>query len=67
VASQTLCAGSATQAVTFTSPVAGTTFSWTNSNTAIGLAASGGGDIASFLAQNNTANPTIAGTITVTP
>jgi len=66
VANQTICAGTATTAVTFGSPTTGTTFTWTNSNTAIGLAASGTGNIASFTATNTGLAP-ISGTITVTP
>ncbi|MBK6378921.1 MAG: hypothetical protein IPF72_03950 [Chitinophagaceae bacterium] len=66
VANQTVCNGSATAAINFSSPTAGTTFSWTNNNTAIGLGASGNGNIASFTATNATAAP-IVGTITVTP
>ena len=65
VANQVLCAGSSTAAVTFTGNVLATTFSWTNSNTAIGLAASGTGNIPSFVATNTT-NAPISGTITVT-
>src|SRR5690606_30619043 len=42
------------------------TYNWTNNNTAIGLSASGAGDIASFTATNNTSAP-ITATITVTP
>ncbi len=64
-ADQTICAGGPTNAVNFTG-TAGTTFNWTNSNTTIGLAASGTGNIASFTAINVTAAP-IASTITVTP
>ena len=41
-------------------------FHWTNDNTAIGLAASGTGNIASFIATNTT-DTTISATITVTP
>ena len=41
------------------------TYNWTNDNTAIGLAASGTGDIPSFTATNNT-TAQITGTITVT-
>ncbi|WP_165917313.1 T9SS type A sorting domain-containing protein [Flaviaesturariibacter aridisoli] len=68
IASQTVCAGTPTTAVAFTSPVANATFLWTNSNTAIGLAAAGGGTgIAPFTAQNNTASNSISGTLTVTP
>ncbi|MBK8522074.1 MAG: hypothetical protein IPL54_14805 [Chitinophagaceae bacterium] len=63
---QVLCNGSATAAVNFTGAVAGTVYSWTNSNTTIGLAASGTGNIASFTATNTTNIPQIA-TITVTP
>lgn len=64
--SQTLCAGQPTLPVNFTGPVAGTFFNWVNSNTQIGLAASGSGNIPSFIAQNNTLS-TITGTVTVTP
>ena len=42
-----LCAGSAVPAINFTANPAGS-ISWTNSNSAIGLAASGTGNIASF-------------------
>jgi hypothetical protein len=66
VANQTVCAGASTTAITFTSPVSGTTYTWTNNNTAIGLGASGSGNIASFTATNTTTAP-ITGTITVTP
>ncbi|RYY41770.1 MAG: hypothetical protein EOO08_01175 [Chitinophagaceae bacterium] len=51
---QALCAGSTTTPVEFLSTVAGTTVSWTNNNTAIGLNATGTGNIASFTALNNT-------------
>jgi hypothetical protein len=66
VPNQTLCNGQATAAVNFTGLVSGTTFSWTNSNTAIGLGASGTGNIPSFTATNAT-TAAISGTITVTP
>ncbi len=59
---QTACAGQQV-AVNFSSPSGNPTYNWTNSNTAIGLGASGSGNI-SFTAANP-ANPTI-GTITVT-
>jgi hypothetical protein len=56
-----------TVAVTsFTSTPAGGTFTWTNSNTAIGLAASGTGNVPQFTATN-TGTTTITATITVTP
>ncbi len=50
----------------FVSTPAGATFAWTNSNTAIGLAANGSGSLPSFTATNTTAS-SITGTITVTP
>ena len=43
-----------------------TTYSWTNSNTAIGLPGNGTGDILPFTAQNNGTDP-ITATIDVTP
>jgi subtilisin-like proprotein convertase family protein len=64
VASFPVCHNS-TAAVTFSGATTGTVYSWTNSNTAIGLAASGTGNI-SFTALNTTGAPVVA-TITVTP
>jgi large repetitive protein len=68
ITNQILCNGITTAAVTFSTNNSGgtTTYNWTNSNTAIGLAASGSGTINAFNATNNTANA-ISGTITVTP
>ena len=68
IQSQSVCVGSQTTAVSFASAfnVAGTTYLWTNSNTNIGLAASGTGDISSFIGTNTTSGP-ITGLITVTP
>jgi hypothetical protein len=58
--------GGAVPAINFTTvPLAATT-NWTNTNTSIGLGASGTGNIASFTGTNSTAAP-ISGTITVTP
>ena len=67
-ADQALCAGAATAAVNFTTNRTGgtTTYSWTNSNTSIGLAASGSGNIPSFTALNAGGSPVTA-TVTVTP
>ena len=67
----TLCAGSPTGTLTFGSSVTGTTYTWTNSNTAIGLAANGSAtsaspNIPSFIATNATSSP-ITATINVTP
>ena len=66
VGSQTVCNTVATAAVSFSGLVSGTTYSWTNSNTTIGLAAAGSGNIASFTGTNATSGIEVA-TITVTP
>ncbi|WP_276363155.1 PKD-like domain-containing protein [Daejeonella sp. H1SJ63] len=62
----TLCAGTSVDITAFSSSSAGTTFTWTNSNTSIGLAASGSGNLPAFTAINYTSAP-ISTTITVTP
>jgi gliding motility-associated-like protein len=51
---------------TLTGTHAGVIFNWTNSNTSIGLSASGTGNIPSFTAINK-GSITIKGTITITP
>jgi hypothetical protein len=66
VADVVYCNGATTAAINFTSPEAGTTYAWTNSNITIGLAASGTGPIPSFTATNAGTAPVVA-TITVTP
>ena len=66
VPSQTVCANTSVSAVTFSGGPAGTTYNWTNTNPAIGLAASGSGDIPSFTGTN-AGSAAITGTITVTP
>ncbi|MGN6214296.1 T9SS type A sorting domain-containing protein [Parafilimonas sp.] len=68
VDNQIVCHGSNTDAVNFSSPVSGgtVTYSWTNDNTSIGLAAGGNGNILSFTATNTGTAPATA-TITVTP
>ena len=67
-ASEVLCNGSSTTAVTFGTVNTGgtTTYAWTNNATSIGLAASGTGNIASFTAVNTGTLPVVA-TIVVTP
>lgn len=65
VTDQIVCAGNPVNAINFTGSIAGTTYSWTNSNPAIGLAASGTGNIAGYNAPSVT--NTEVGTITVTP
>ncbi|MFN8249958.1 MAG: PKD-like domain-containing protein [Ferruginibacter sp.] len=66
VASQVVCNNTATSAVNFSGLVSGTTYTWTNNNTTIGLAANGSGNIPSFTATNSGTTPVTA-TITVTP
>lgn len=53
IAPMTVCAGVATTKVSFISSLPGTTYTWTNSNPAIGLPASGTGDsVGSFIPVN---------------
>ncbi|MFB0903386.1 MAG: hypothetical protein QMB11_03310, partial [Nonlabens sp.] len=68
ITNQILCNGTSTNAVTFsTNNTGGTaTYSWSNSNTAIGLPATGSGNINIFNVTNSIASP-ISATITVTP
>ena len=68
IANQVLCNNTSTTAVSFSTPtlIGTTTYTWTNSNPSIGLAASGTGNIGSFTATNNT-NAAVTATVTVTP
>jgi trimeric autotransporter adhesin len=66
VTNQVVCNNASTTSVTFSGAVVGTVYNWTNDNTTIGLAASGAGNIASFVAINTGTTPVTA-TITVTP
>ncbi|MEI6679467.1 MAG: T9SS type A sorting domain-containing protein, partial [Mariniphaga sp.] len=68
ISGQVLCNGSATTAVNFGTVSAGgtTTYAWINSDTTIGLAANGSGDIGAFTAINTGTAPVTA-TIVVTP
>ena len=66
VANQVVCNNSLTAAINFTGAQPGTIFNWTNTNTSIGLAASGTGNIPSFTAIN-AGNVPVTATITVTP
>ena len=68
IANQILCNGTSISAVAFSTnnAVGTTTYSWINSNPAIGLAASGSGAISAFNVTNSSPSP-IIGTITVTP
>jgi gliding motility-associated-like protein len=65
VADQTVCSGNNFADINFTGTT-GTVYNWTNSNTAIGLAASGTGDILSFASTNST-SAQISSVITITP
>jgi gliding motility-associated-like protein len=65
VPSQVICRNRNTTAITFAGTNV-TTYTWTNNRTEIGLAASGTGNISSFVARNTTTAPIVA-TITVTP
>ena len=61
------CRGATVPAITFSgNTFPGGSYRWTNNNTAIGLAASGTGDIASFTATNTGTTPLTA-TISVYP
>ncbi|MEJ6797394.1 MAG: PKD domain-containing protein, partial [Crocinitomicaceae bacterium] len=63
---QVVCNNSQTADVFFSSLTAGTTFTWENDDTTIGLSSAGNGDILSFTATNTTNTPIVA-TITVIP
>jgi len=62
----TVCNGASVPASAFSSAPAGATFTWSNSNTAIGLAASGTGNTPVFTATNTSGSPVTA-TVSVTP
>jgi len=67
-ADQVVCNGFATTSVNFTTGNTGgvTTYTWTNDNPSIGLAADGSGDILTFITHNTGTEPVVA-TIVVTP
>jgi hypothetical protein len=58
VADMTFCNGSAINGISFTSSSPNALFTWTNSNTSIGLPASGSGSITSFTATNTGSSAT---------
>ena len=66
IADQTTCNNTSTSPVTFTGAVPSTSYSWTNSNSTIGLVSSGTGNIPAFIATNS-ASVAVTATITVTP
>ncbi len=65
IADKNVCGGDI-GASSFSSTPSGASYTWTNSNTAIGLAASGTGNVPAFTAVNSTSSA-ITATITVTP
>lgn len=65
IADMNVCGGNI-GATNFSSTPSGATYSWVNSNTAIGLAGSGTGNVPAFTAVNST-SAAITGTVTVTP
>ena len=66
IINQVLCTNTNSTPVIFTGPVPGSAYSWANGNTSIGLANSGTGNIASFVALNATTTPVVS-IVTVTP
>jgi gliding motility-associated-like protein len=66
IANQTVCAGASVSQVSFTSTPPGATFTWNNSNSSIGLSATGNGNIPSFTGLNSS-NTAQVGQISVTP
>ncbi|HOY33212.1 MAG TPA: Ig-like domain-containing protein, partial [Bacteroidales bacterium] len=62
----TVCSGADVTGAMFTSNPPGGTYTWSNTNAAIGLAAGGTGNVPSFNATNTGTAP-ISGIITVTP
>lgn len=63
---QLLCSGNASDEIIFYPSVANTSVNWTNSQTGIGLAASGSGNISSFTTSNS-GNTPLVGIISATP
>jgi VCBS repeat-containing protein len=66
VANQTVCNGAPTTTIVYSGLVSGTLYSWTNTTTSIGLAASGTGNINAFNGINVGTAPVTA-TVNVTP
>ena len=63
----TVCPGDIINIGNFVSTPNGATFTWTNSNTNIGLLSSGLGNISTWTAPDNTTGSNITGSITVIP
>lgn len=60
ISNQAICNGHNSTIVQFNSSVLGTQFTWTNTDTSIGLAASGNNSFPVFTAQNQTNTPVVA-------
>jgi gliding motility-associated-like protein len=60
-----VCSGGSINPVDVVSTPAGATFSWENTNTAIGLGASGSGQVPTWTVPSNTTGSSISGTITI--
>lgn len=60
-----VCSGNTISPTAYNSTPSGATITWTNSNTAIGLGASGSGQINPWNAPNNTSGSSINGTVIV--
>lgn len=56
VVNQTLCSGDSTAATSWSSSLPSTTYTWTNSNPALGIPANGTGQLGKYLVTNNGAN-----------
>jgi gliding motility-associated-like protein len=66
LADVTVCAGTSINPTDYVTSPAGGVISWTNSNVNIGLAASGSGQIPTWIAAANNSSSVISGTITAT-
>ena len=60
IADLSLCEGGTTTAINFSSQTVNTIFSWVNTESTIGLGATGSGNIPSFVVSNSTNSPLIA-------
>jgi hypothetical protein len=66
ISAQSLCNAFPTNLVSFSGPITGTTFTWSNNDTTVGLGLSGNNSVPIFNVINNTSH-VIIDTITVTP
>ncbi len=66
VSNQAVCHNANVSGITFSGNTGASVYNWTNNNTSIGLAATGTGNISSFVATNSGSLPVVA-TVTATP